>query len=570
MANASAASNLIIPIRMDVDKAIARSQKLSAQGKKAGDHIDTEAKKGKKSLDDMSDGAESAVEALLRLGKAQMGVQLINAVGHVISSEFKRAADYCKNLAMEFSDLRQMMQQVAALRGQQNTNEFTVSEAKKAAGASLTPQEWKSFQEQFQSYGGAYLEGDQARFIDREDSDEKYKERVQAYMKTNIVSEDEAMKVLPRKTITAAEQSEKYQQKIAEFGKARGIPADQIVQLGGALLQFSEGPQTTEGLMSRLGKVYKTLERAPTPVSELLTAMNRVMAQGSSPEEASQMLAIMSEAMSHEEETGVINTIKAITNETLEGRGDKLGQKKGMTRVEQIKAAVQSIKDRVDNGEDLDKIIHNIALNLRETKGIKGFLTQGLEAGGFDRTKGYQDETPTDFIECTLKDYEKSDAKYDEDETVTRAEAGERHEEVKAVLQRSRTHVVQSGDFEEGRMANLVHQAVGWWSGVDTEQQKINTEAIEELKEQGRQEIIRQRPRTLEQDMVRELRSSAAEETFGHGAQSQYQVNEEIRQLLRVIAENTGKDFSKVNSKIGKPGVPLAAPPAGGANKRQG
>jgi hypothetical protein len=562
MADAGAAPDLIIPVRMDVDKAIARLQKLADQGKKAGDGVDAGATKGKKGLDDMSDGAESAIESLLRLGKAQMGMQLINTVGHAISSEFKRAADYCKNLAMEFSELRQMMQQVAALKGQQNTNEFTISEAKKAAAASLTPQEWKSFQEQFQSYGGAYLEGDQARFVDRKESDEKYQERVKAYAKVNMVSDEEAAKALPRATVTAAEQGEQYQQKIAEFAKARGIPADQIAQLGGALLQFSEGPQTTEDLMSRLGKVYKTLERAPTPVPELLPQMSRVMAQGSSPEEASQMLAIMSEAMPHEEETGVINTIKAITNEVLEGRGAKLGQKKGMTRVEQIKAAVQSIRDRVDNGEDLDAIVHEFAPDIRESKGIKGFLTRGLDAKGFERTKGYQDETPVDFVEQTLADYEKSDAgqkaKRNAQDAMTRVVAGERHEDVEAVLQRAKTRVVASGELEEGRLANLGHQALGWWSGVDTEQQKINTEAIEELKDRGRQEMRRQGKDWRE---VKELDTSAADETFGHGAGSQYQVNQEIRELLRVIAKNTGKDFAKVDPESGKPGVPISAPP---------
>ena len=151
-----------------------------------------------------------------------------------ISAEFKPAADYCKELALEFTDLRQAMQQVAALKGQSNTNQFTVQEAKKAAAASLTPQEWRSFQEQFQSYGGTYIEGDQSKFQERE---------------------------IGGKKVSTSEQAEQYKQKIAEFAKARGIPAAEIAQLGGALLQFSEGPQTTEDLMSQLGKVYKTLER---------------------------------------------------------------------------------------------------------------------------------------------------------------------------------------------------------------------------------------------------------------------------------------------------------------------
>jgi hypothetical protein len=531
--------DLVIPIRMDPSKATAALKQVGTAGKKAGDDVEEGAKKGRKAVDDLGNSGESAAEALVRLGKAQIGMQLISTVGAAISSEFKRAADYCKNLAMEFAELRQMMQQVAALKGQQNTNEFTVSEAKKAAAASLTPQEWRSFQEQFQSFGGAYLEGDQARFKDR---------------------------MIGGKQVSAGEQAEQYQQQIAEFAKARGIPANEIAQLGGALLQFSEGPQTTEGLMSRLGKVYKTLERAPTPVSQLMPQMSRVMAQGASAEEASQMLAIMSEAMPGEEETGVTNTIKAITNQVLGGKGEKLGQQKGMTRVEQIKAAVQAIQSRVGKGEDLDAILHEVAPDLREMRGLKGFLTRGLEAQGFERTVGYQEETPADFVQSTIADYETTDAgqkaKRDADRALARAQAGARHQAEEAVKERAGTMLTQSGELEEGRLANLGHQALGWWSGVDTEQQKINSEAIEHLKQQGIAEMVRQGKRWND---VPELRTSAAAEMFGHGAKSQYQVDEELRRLLKVIADNTGKDFSK-----SMPGPPLTAEPAGGAGKRGG
>ena len=64
-----------------------------------------------------------------------------------------------------------------------------------------------------------YLEGDQARFVDKE---------------------------INGKKVTDAEQGEQYQQKIAEFAKARGIPADEIAQLGGAASSSTEGPQDVE------------------------------------------------------------------------------------------------------------------------------------------------------------------------------------------------------------------------------------------------------------------------------------------------------------------------------------
>ena len=93
--------------------------------------------------------------------------------------------------------------------------------------------------------------------------------------------------------------------------------------------------------------------------------------------------------MPGEEETGVTNALKAITNQELDGKGDKLGVKKGMTAYEKIKAAVNTIKERVSKGDDLDKILQEIAPDLRVKARIKGFLSartggQGVSSASRD------------------------------------------------------------------------------------------------------------------------------------------------------------------------------------------
>src|SRR5262249_18480358 len=188
---------------------------------------------------------------------------------------------------------------------------------------------WRQFQEQFQSYGGAYIDGEQSRFI-RQEADAEFSKRAADYAQKNNMTAAQAERPLQRAVVTVTEPAAKYQTQSAGFATDRGRHGAESAQLGGALLQFEQGPTTPEEMMAKLGKVYKPLERAPTPVAELMPAMSRVMAQGATAEEAAEMLAVMSEAMPHEEETGVVSTLKAITNETLEGRGEKLGQKAGM------------------------------------------------------------------------------------------------------------------------------------------------------------------------------------------------------------------------------------------------
>ena len=241
---------LVLPVRFDLDGAIKAIVKLSQQGSKTGD--DNAKAMGKGTV-----AAHGFANELANIGRRSS----ISRWSRTSPARCRRssscASDHAHQVAQEFVDLRQNMQQVAALTGKDNSNEFTLEQTQKAAAASLRPEEWTKFQELFQSYGGAYTEGDQNRFIERGG-------------------------------VSAEKQAEQYQAHIAEFAKARGIAPAEAAQLGGGLLQFSEGPQKLEDLEARFGKVFKTLERAPTLVSQLMPQMSRVMAQGASPRRGSQ------------------------------------------------------------------------------------------------------------------------------------------------------------------------------------------------------------------------------------------------------------------------------------------
>ena len=260
------APELMIPVRFDIDKHIKPLQKFAAAGKKTSDDVETSANKATRSLEDIGSRAVSPARSLLQLMRAQISLSTLATVGREMGTEFKQAIDYCKQVAMEFADVRQAMQQVVALKNQPNNNEFTVEAVRKGAKAFLTPQEWRTFQEQFQSFSGAYLNRDQARLTEHGG-------------------------------VSVAAQAERFQQDSAEFSKARGIVGLETAQPGGRLLQFSESPQTVEDLECRFGEVLKILKRVPTPVAQLMPQMSRGIAQCTSSEEAAQMLRIMSEAI---------------------------------------------------------------------------------------------------------------------------------------------------------------------------------------------------------------------------------------------------------------------------------
>jgi hypothetical protein len=432
-------------LNQKLDQVDKKLDAIEADGRRAGRGVKEGADNATKGLQTTVGVASQLHQGLLAVQAGGMALGAVRSVLDPISAQMKEVAEFTKRTAAEFQNVQQGMQGVAALKGKANTDNFTVEEARKGAAASLRPEEWKGFQESFQSYGGAFIEGDQSRFTG------------QAGM-------------------TGEEQAEKYQQDIAKFALARKVAPGEAAQLAGGLLQFSEGPQKVEDVEAKFGKVFKTLERAPTPVQALLPQMSRVMAQGASPEDASKLLALMSEAMPGEEETGVTNALKAITNQTLEGKGEALGQKEGMSPLEKIKAAVTTIKGRVDKGENLDRILHEVAPDIRESRGLKGFLTRGLEAGGFDRVEGYQRDTPDDFIKQELTSYDKSeggaDRKRDANFALAEIEQGQKFADVERLKKEAKTQLTKEGRFDKPTGLDFARGEFKHWLGkivtVDT------------------------------------------------------------------------------------------------------
>jgi hypothetical protein len=438
--------DLVIPVRFDVSKIPGQLGSVGAAGKKAGEDTEKGFKKAQQGSQSFLTDLGGMTQALTQIAGLAKGAM------QQMGQQFQEASQYTHKMAEDFAVLRAAMQQVAALTGKSNTNVFTLEQTQKAAAAKLKPEEWIKFQEQFQSYGGAYIEGDQSRFRERGG-------------------------------VSAAQQAEQYQQKLAEFAKARGLAPDEAAQLAGGLLQFSKGPQTVEGLTGRFGQVFKTLERAPTPVPELMPQMSRVMAMGASPEEAAQLLAIQSEANPHEEEVHVRAALKAINEQIMKGKGAALGQVEGQTPLEQVKAASAAIGARMKAGEKLMNIMAEVAPTEHERKGLTGFVTRGLSeaeggAGGFARVAGYMKDTPKDFVDQANREFEKSDRGRDADRdarlAVTVAERGMRQQAKRELEKEADIAIASSGELErpEGFFGGMMTKA-GQAAGQGTKEDQV-------------------------------------------------------------------------------------------------
>lgn len=437
---------LIIPLKIDSDAALAELRKLAQQGAEAGKSVD----EGLEGAKEQAKGLGSEISSLI----THQGYQMLRDAASALAQGYRETADYIKGISGEYLRLQEILQQVAALTGQSNTGQFTVDQARLAQQAGVKPEEWVRFQEQFQSYAGAYLEGDQKKM--------------------------------------GADQATEYQQRLASFAKASGIPIDQIAQLGGGILQFAPGEMTADQAMGELSKQFRTLERAPTPVPQLLPQMTRVMAQGSTGQDASQLLALASEFMPGEEQTAVENTLKALQQAILKGKGDQLGVSKQQSPIQRIQAAAQNLADREAKGEDIDPIIADMFPDLREQRGIRGFINRGVRAKGFERVAGYAADTPETMADERVAEFRQSDrGRMAQEEAALAAErvaAGERYKELARLKTEAEKQLTAEGRFEDMTgIGDTIRGALpGGLPGV--KEQLINERAYQMARQQAGQD----------------------------------------------------------------------------------
>ena len=61
--------------------------------------------------------------------KGQIGLAAIKSTVGEISNQFRATSEYIMASSKEFQNLRKSMQEVATLRGEANSNKFTIEEA---------------------------------------------------------------------------------------------------------------------------------------------------------------------------------------------------------------------------------------------------------------------------------------------------------------------------------------------------------------------------------------------------------------------------------------------------------
>jgi hypothetical protein len=154
-----------------------------------------------------------------------------------------------------------------------------------------------------------------------------------------------------------------------------------------------------------------------------------------------------------------------------------------MTPMQMLEAASRRLTERQAKGEDRDEMLKEYAPDLRERRGLLGFMTRGVEAKGFERVRGYAKETPANFTTKAIEEYRESDAgkqaARDAQEALARAERGKVNARIEELKQEARTQLTREGRFEQAPISDVGRAALGKLvTGTGVEEQLVNERAI--------------------------------------------------------------------------------------------
>jgi hypothetical protein len=421
--------------------------------------------------EDQQAGIQKADGAMSRFGdsmgnviKGQMALSGLRSIAQGAAEGFKDAADYVRNMAREFISLRKSMQEVASLRGQPNTNEFTLEEAKKAEASGLTPGERRDFQAEFLNYAGSQVGGKDAQ------------EQKAAGTK-----------------LTEA-QGEEFGNRVAALMKASGVNPTVGAELAGSMLEQAEGPQDVDKLMKRFGKTFQVLQKGRVPLQKALPELSQIMSMGVSAEDAAKMYSIVSPAAAGQEGTSVQAALRAVQEMKNKGTGGEFGVKAGMSQYESVKAFAENINKRQQDlmgqgktEQEASDIVQKqladkqVAADSREARGlVRGFGGQGVRLGGFARYEGIEAATPDEFEQSRVQQYRDSPAgkqnQREAHDAVVTAERGQANVKVEELRQEAETQLKSEGRFERWEASDSVRQGLNKYGSAGSVHEQLVSE----------------------------------------------------------------------------------------------
>ena len=363
----SANLDLVIPSAPNADTAVRQPHQFGVQDQQCDQN-----QEAGKEIDRAPHSTKNLGDKLTEFVRTQNSLQGMQSLASMVSERSGSTADYLKQVASEFSALRETLPQVVKFTGWPGSTPYTPQQPPALGRAGLKLEDRVHFREEFTARAGACLEVNQRRIN--------------------------------------TQQSGQFQQETAEFTRSREISKLEATALGSGLPHPFSVPQDVSRLLDPYVEVLKSPDGAATPANQILPQMNRLMSQAVYSEEAKKLLNQMPKAIPGGEGNSIVDVIRARTSPQMTGRRETESLNEGMTPTHSIESASLRLQGGVTNGDHLDPILKEFDSILRDVRGLRGFVDRDANAGGFDGVSDYALETPADPLQEAIVDYRNSQA----------------------------------------------------------------------------------------------------------------------------------------------------------------
>lgn len=338
--------------------------------------------------------ANKATASVDSLGKMFLKLQLVNQVAgwvgeamRAVGQSIANAREHIKGLVDEMEAARTAAKELAALRGEKATGQFTADLAREAANAHLDTDKYNEFQLGFQAYTGQYVGKEGAT-----------KEELQASgQKLN------------------KEQALELQQRVASYAVgARGLSAEDSSKLLGTVIAKSSAGATNDQIMSEFAKLMKVMELAPGRTSPLIgqlaeTGMESVGPEGDfkNLQQAGYLTRVMAQRNPNEASTYSRAMLRGLREIGMNEKGQmaELGITKDMDVMQQLEQIDKKSQEHVKAGGKEGEFIAKYFPEIREWGAVKTALNEGLRGGGFQRAMAEAETVNAETADAETKIY---------------------------------------------------------------------------------------------------------------------------------------------------------------------
>ncbi len=444
-----AVPKLMIPIGIDGADALKMLKNLEAEGEKAGDAVESGAKRGKKGVENMTGAMIASTVAMQSIA---VGKQMLDA----LADATVKASERMKQLAEDFIALRDRARELAGIMNKPGTSEFTLEQLRFAAKTGMTGEQAVDFRAAFESESAQY----KGRFKEGE--------------------------------------FDKFEQEVAKYGNQMRLPPEVMGRLAGTVVRTgAKKDQTSEEAMKELGGAFRTMQ-AGGGKNELLAAQLARVSGMVGPENAYQNIGEAATAvrMNAETDLGEAYTmmremrqgvVELATKPKMAGEANELDISAQTTNMEAIKklSAAQD-KSGIPMDVFLAKIFpqQRIATAFRDN--IRAYRGGIMKKGMDDVASVLAGETEASSA-AYLANPEEAGAlqKAQAEGKLEEAERAQERVRISTLLQRAHTQLAAGEEAPQAGIASSIIDAP--WNPIG-----IAARTIRALKGQGYKDIFAQ------------------------------------------------------------------------------